>query len=93
MNIPELEDDLVELLAKSINKKKVAEALTSFMEHEEKLNGPEVVEYAATCLAAIVKTCPSREIAFKLFFKCLTQSLPGVGVNIVSTHGMDEGAS
>ena len=93
MNLTELDDELVAMLEKSINQMKVAAALERFLEHDhDRLNGPELIEYAATVLSAVVRTCPSREVAFKLFFKSLTKMVPGVGVQIA--HGnVDQGAS
>ena len=93
MNIPELEDELVEILENSIDPDQVAEALTAFLEHDKKLNGPEVIDCAATILAATVRTCPSREVALKLFLKRLTAMLSGVGAHVVVVPHVDETTS
>jgi hypothetical protein len=91
----ELEEELLAILVASIDKAKVTRALEKFIEtkDQEKLHPPEVIDYAAALMAAVVKTCPSREVAFKLFFKCLTESLPGVGVIVTKMPHVDQSSN
>jgi hypothetical protein len=91
----ELDEELLRILVASIDKAKVARALENFLEarNQEKLQPPEVIEYAATILAAVLKTCPCPEVAFKLFFNCLTELLPGVAVIVAKMPHVDQSPS